>query len=140
MKDERFDEILDAMREETASPAEIKEARERVWKRIAAGQACAEFRAELDDYRAGRLAEARQVLMADHLSRCAECRKAMDELEGRRKVLEMPVMPRKRMLPEGQWRKWAVAAGLAAVHVLQLHPRSEENRLRIGRCGLDHAQ
>lgn len=123
MKDERFDEILDAMREETASPAEMKEARERVWKRIAAGQACAEFRAEFDDYRAGRLAEARQVLMADHLSRCAECRKAIDELEGRRKVIEMPVMPRKRMLPEGQWRKWAVAAGLAAIALFAARDR-----------------
>jgi len=123
MKDERFDEILDAMREETASPAEMKEARERVWKRIAAGQACAEFRAEFDAYRAGRLAEARQVLMADHLSRCAECRKAMDEVEGRRKVIEMPVTPRKKWLPEGQWRRWAVAAGLAAVALFAARDR-----------------
>jgi hypothetical protein len=115
MKDEKFDEILDAMREETASQAEMKEAREKVWKRMTAGQACAEFRTEFADYRAGRLAEARQVLMADHLSRCAECRMAMDQLDGLRKVVEMPVTPRKNWLPAGQWRKWAVAAGLAAL-------------------------
>lgn len=123
MKDERFDEILDAMREETASPAEMKEARERVWKRMTAGQVCAEFRAEFDDYRAGRLVEARQVLMADHLSRCAECRKAMDELDGLRKVVEMPVAPRRKWMPEGQWRKWAVAAGLAAIALFAARDR-----------------
>ncbi len=115
MKDERFDEILDAMRDEAVSPAELKEARERVWRRMTAGSVCADFRADFAGYRAGRLAEARQVLMADHLSRCSDCRKAMDELEGRRNVVEMPVAPRRKWLPEGQWRRWAVAAGLAAV-------------------------
>jgi hypothetical protein len=115
MKDERFDEILDAMREETASPAELKEARERVWRRMMSGSVCAEFRAQFEDYRAGRLTGDRQILMADHMSRCAECRKAMDELEGRRNVIEMPVAPRRKWLPEGQWRRWAVAAGLAAI-------------------------
>ncbi len=115
MKDERFDEILDAMRDEEVSPAELKEARERVWRRMTAGSVCADFRAEFAAYRAGRLPEARQVLMADHLSRCADCRKAMDELEGRRNVIEMPVSPRRKWLPEGQWRRWAVAAGLAAI-------------------------
>lgn len=115
MKDERFDEILDAMRDEAVSPAELKEAHERVWRRMTAGSVCADFRADFDDYRAGRLAEARQVLMADHLSRCSDCRKAMDELEGRRNVVEMPVERRRKWLPEGQWRRWAVAAGLAAI-------------------------
>jgi len=115
MKDERFDEILDAMRDEAVSPAELKEARERVWRRMTAGSVCADFRADFAGYRAGRLAEARQVLMADHLSRCSDCRKAMDELEGRRNVVEMPVAPRRKWLPEGQWRRWAVAAGLAAI-------------------------
>ncbi|MBA3973731.1 MAG: hypothetical protein C0504_05865 [Candidatus Solibacter sp.] len=115
MKDERFDEILDAMREETATPAELKEARERVWRRMMSGSVCAGFRAQFEDYRGGSLTGDRQILMADHLSRCAECRKAMDELEGRRNVIEMPAAPRRKWLPEGQWRRWAVAAGLAAI-------------------------
>lgn len=123
MKDERFDEILDAMREESASPAEMKEARERVWRRMMSGSVCAEFRAEFEDYRAGRLAGDRQILMTDHLSRCAECRKAMDELEGRRNVVEMPVAPRRKWLPEGQWRRWAVAASLAAVALFAARDR-----------------
>lgn len=123
MKDERFDEILDAMREESASPAELKEARERVWRRMMSGSVCAEFRAEFEDYRAGRLAGDRQILMADHLSRCAECRKAMDELEGRRNVIEMPAAPRRKWLPEGQWRRWAVAASLALVALFAARDR-----------------
>ena len=64
MNDERFDELLEQMRDEGAPPDQIREAKDRVWHRLAASQspACEELRAELGAYADGRLSEPRRPL------------------------------------------------------------------------------
>jgi hypothetical protein len=110
MTEERFDELLNEMRGESAPPEQVAAACDRVWREISGGGACAELRPELTAYLAGQLAEPRLLLMDDHLGRCADCRRALSELKGETQVIAMP-KPRQSSLPK--WTRWAIAAGVA---------------------------
>ncbi|MBI5083054.1 MAG: FecR domain-containing protein [Acidobacteria bacterium] len=112
MSEDRLDQALNEMRNESAPEAEFAAARDRVLAKLQAHQpaVCEEFRSELAAYAAGRLSESRRLLMDDHLSRCAECRKAYGTLQGERKVVAMPVRP-----VQVRWQRWAIAAGVALV-------------------------
>ena len=106
MPQDRFDEILNEMREENAAPEQVAEATDRVWRKLAgpALVTCSEFRPQIDDYLAGRLAEPRRLLLEDHLGRCSECRRLFAETKGERKVVAMPEA-RRSVRPA--WIKWA---------------------------------
>lgn len=112
----RFDELLNELRNETAAPEELAAAQTRVWEKLAraSGDVCGDFRADFDAYISNSLSDARRMLMDDHLSRCALCRRALADKRSGAKVVSMPIpAATPRRLP--QWSKWAVAAGLAAV-------------------------
>ena len=113
MTEERFDELLDEMRNEHAAPEQVASARERVWQQIAhsTSLACAEFRPEFGAYRAGELTAARRLLIDDHLSRCAECCRVLDDPQGTRKVVPMARPQRSVTLPA--WVRYAAAAAVA---------------------------
>ena len=111
-----LDRVMDEIRGEPIDPAMVEAAAERVWTRIAGAAAgprlvekirsCEDFQALLPDYRAGRLAEARRLLVEDHVHECVACRKV---LEGRAKVAEFPApQPRAR----SNSSRWAVAAAV----------------------------
>ena len=73
--DEIFNKALNDIREE--SP-DAEAAASRVWTRInpASIRGCDDFRALLPDFHAGKLSEARMMLVQDHLRECVACRKA----------------------------------------------------------------
>jgi hypothetical protein len=115
-----IDRAIDEIREESIDPAVIEAARERVWDRLA-GEApprpvehirtCADFQALLADHKAGRLPEARALLMRDHLHECVACRRVY---EG--KVVAFPGQSAAPAKP-GRWStsprlRWATAAML----------------------------
>src|SRR5260370_8641081 len=112
MTEERFDELLREMREENVSPEQAAAAQDRVWHRIAGATpvACAEFRPDLARSISGALTESRRLLLDDHLGRCAECRRALADLKGERRVITMP--QGRSSLWSGRTRL-AVAAGIA---------------------------
>src|SRR5258708_5805938 len=112
MTEERFDRLLQEMREEAVAPEQVDAARDRVWRQLAGSTslACAEFRPEFDDYLAGRLSESRRLLVEDHLGRCPECRRALADHGGERRVVSMPSPRSSRW---SGWNRWAVAAGIA---------------------------
>lgn len=116
-QDARFDQLLNEMRDESAAPETVAAAQTRVWEKLAhaSGDVCPTFRADFDAYIADSLSDSRRLLMDDHLSRCAACRRSLAERRGDAKVVAMPAQaaPVRRSVP--QWSKWAVAAGLAAV-------------------------
>ena len=126
MNDERFDDALQEMRDEAVSPKQVAAAQERVSIRLAKvpSLACDDFRPDLAGYAAGTLPEARRMLAEDHLSRCVDCRHALAEVKGERKVIEMPPTAPRRV---PTWTRWAVAAGVVFAV------------LYIGRSGLDSA-
>ncbi len=110
MNDERFDSLLDEMRCDGTSPDEIAAARERVWKQLVASMspACEAFRPDLVPYAGGRLNDARRLLVDDHISRCVDCRHALAEVRGTRKLVEFPHPVATRR----PWMRWAIAASL----------------------------
>jgi hypothetical protein len=99
MTEQRFDELLKEVREES------------VWQRLKSSSsvACAELRPQFDDYLAGRLTASRRLLVDDHLGRCAECRRALAEAKGDRRVVVMP-QPAGSRRPG--WTRWAAAAAV----------------------------
>lgn len=109
MNEQEFDQILSDMRQEEPDPAVLAAVRERVWNNVAAGPLCVEFRSQFDAYRGGELAEGQRMLLEDHLTRCAGCRRAFNAAP----VVPMTAAPaarRRFAVP-----KWAIAAGVAAV-------------------------
>src|SRR5262245_6848010 len=115
MNDERFDEILNEMRDESVSPEQSAAARDRVWQKIAALPtiACAGFREEFGVYLLGRLSESRRLLVDDHLSRCTDCRRVLAELRDGAKTNVVAMPARRSKMPA--WTRWAVAAGIAGL-------------------------
>ena len=114
MSEDRLDQALNEMKNESAPAEEIAAARARVWKKLTGADPalCTEFRADLQEYAAGGLESSRRMLLEDHLTRCTGCRRAMAEMQGPRKVEQMPTV-RLRALPA--WSRWAIAAGVAAI-------------------------
>src|ERR687884_2316648 len=110
MKSNNEDQILDKVtaeiRNEHVDPAAISAAADRVWARVsaAAGQAkfnlptvdriegCADFQSLIPAYLAGKLSEARSLLLVDHTHECIPCRKAMNEARARRSAVAKPVV------------------------------------------------
>src|SRR4051812_6697271 len=99
-----FDEILDRavtnIRDEEIEPSVIEEAGRRVWDRLSdqmksveptdlGGRitGCADVQALLPAYRAGRLTDARELLVQDHLRECVACR---NEAQGTRRAVILP--------------------------------------------------
>jgi hypothetical protein len=114
MSEDRLEKALEAMRNEGVAAEESTAARARVWEKlaVAAPAACAEFSPRLKDYLEGRLAENRRMLLEDHLSRCAECRRELAALRGETKVVPMP---QRRVIAWPRFAAWALAAGLALI-------------------------
>ena len=109
MNDERFEELLQELRDESAPTEQVKAARERVWQRLLESRsvACDELRPELADYARGGLSAARRLLIEDHLGRCVACRRALADVKGTGKVIAIPQRP-----PSHVWKRWAAAAAV----------------------------
>lgn len=116
MNDKLFDKLLKEIRDEEASAEQVAAAQERVLQRLAGSTslACAEIRPQLADYAAGNLNESRRLLIDDHLSRCLECRHALAEVKGKKKVV---VMPRKRSFHRTGWMRWAAVAAVVLMAI-----------------------
>ncbi len=132
--DSILDEAIAAIRNEHIDPAAAEEAAGRVWARISEESEvpcvetirdCADFQALIPAWRAGRLPEARALLLEDHTHECPACRKALRGLR-----------PQKVRAPErtagGGWLggtawQWGLAA--AALVVLTLGGIYAINRL-----------
>ena len=110
MKEQRFDELLKDIREESATAQEVAAARRRVQDRLkgSISPLCPEFRPQLGAYLEGRLTDSRRLLLEDHLGRCDPCRRALAETRNGPKVVPVrvgsPDKPR--------WTRWALAAGI----------------------------
>ncbi len=110
MTEEKFDELLKNMREESATAEEIAGARQRVWDRLTGSTSalCFEFRPELGAYLDERLTDSRRLLLEDHLGRCADCRRALAEAKGKPRVVAA-----RTVASRGPgWMRWAVAASV----------------------------
>src|ERR1051325_8569049 len=143
MKRNQEDQILDKVtaeiRNEKVDPRAVSAAADRVWARVstAAGatefqlpavdriEGCADFQSLIPAHLAGKLSEARSLLLVDHTHECIPCRKAMNEARAKRSVTIKPVTRNKRYSLNPVVMRWGIAAvlvmglGLLAVPFVQ---------------------
>ena len=143
MKSNKEDQILDKVtaeiRNEKVDSAAVAAAADRVWARVstAAGatefqlptvdriEGCADFQSLIPAHLAGKLSEARSLLLVDHTHECIPCRKAMNEARAKRSVTIKPATRNKRYAMQPTVMRWAIAAavvigiGLLAVPFVQ---------------------
>jgi hypothetical protein len=143
MKSNKEDQILDKVtaeiRNEKVDPQAVSAAADRVWARVsnAAGatefqlptvdriEGCADFQSLIPAHLAGKLSEARSLLLVDHTHECIPCRRAMNEARAKRSVTIKPATRNKRYSMQPAVMRWAIAAaivigiGLLAVPFVQ---------------------
>jgi len=111
MSEDRLEQALQEMKDESVDSGTLEAARARVWETVTnAGRAnCAEFRQDFHAYLANDLGASRRILVEDHLSRCSSCRTRIAEMKGERLVVAMPVRSSSR------WMQWGALAAAAAL-------------------------
>ena len=89
-KDQILDKVTAEIRNEKVDPAAVSAAADRVWARVSAAagatefqlpaveriESCADFQSLIPAHLAGKLSEARSLLLVDHTHECIPCRKA----------------------------------------------------------------
>jgi ferric-dicitrate binding protein FerR (iron transport regulator) len=121
---------------ETIEDAVVEAAAARVWARLAEAappksadhiRGCTDFQSLIPEYRAGRLTEARALLLQDHLHQCVACRHVF---EG--KVVTFPTSraPRRTV----HTVRWAVAAVVVAAAGLSIWVAVDQFGGRTGRA------
>src|SRR5205823_938212 len=129
------------IRDESVDPALIEAAAVRVWTNLAGSAAfseaghnitgCAAFQALIPDYRAGRLSEARALLLKDHLNECVVCRKVF---EGRVVSMPAPGAPAAARRASRSTVRWAAAAVVVAAAGLSVWIAVDQYGTRTGRA------
>jgi FecR-like protein/putative zinc finger protein/uncharacterized protein DUF3352 len=126
MKDEKFDRLLSAIRDEEVSEKIVSQARDRVWNSIAGDahsdlhslRTCDDFRELIPSYLARQLNPARTLLFEDHVHACVACR---HELDRKKNGERQPVWELETKRPSwSAWRWTLAAAGVAAIVVAAL--------------------
>lgn len=110
--DPALERAASEIRNEAIPDELVDAAAARVWARLSAHphlRSCADFQALFPEFRAGRLPEARALLLQDHLHECVACRRIF---EG--KVVTMPAAPAPARVPGREFHsaRWAMAAGV----------------------------
>jgi len=130
MKSNKEEQILDKVtaeiRNEKLDPAAVSAAADRVWARVSAAagvtefqlpaveriEGCADFQSLIPAHLAGKLSEARSLLLVDHTHECIPCRKAMNEARSKRSMTVKPVATTKRYTLQPVIMRWGIAAAL----------------------------
>src|SRR5215467_3345288 len=143
MKSNKEDQILDKVtaeiRNEKIDPGTVSAAADRVWARVSAAagatefqlptvdriEGCADFQSLIPAYLAGKLSEARSLLLVDHTHECIPCRKVMNEARSRRSISIKPPARKSSYSLSPVVMRWGIAAalviglGLLAVPLVQ---------------------
>ena len=137
--EEILDKVTAEIRNEKVDSTVVSAAADRVWARVsaAAGEAefqmptvdhikgCADFQSLIPAYLAGKLSEARSLLLMDHTHECIPCRKAMNEARRSRTTFAKAPVKTKRYSLQPVVLRWGIAAavvigfGLLAVPFMQ---------------------
>jgi len=130
MKSNNEDQILDRVtaeiRNEKSDPAAVSAAADRVWARVSAAagetefqfpaveriEGCRDFQSLIPAYLAGKLSEARSLLLVDHTHECIPCRKAMNEARAKRSVTFKPAARKSNYRLQPVIMRWGIAAAL----------------------------
>jgi len=130
MKSTKEEQILDKVtaeiRNEKVDPGVVSAAADRVWARVSAAagasefqspaieriESCADYQSLIPAHLAGKLSEARSLLLVDHTHECIPCRKAMNEARSRRSMTIKPAASKSRYTIQPVIMRWGIAAAL----------------------------
>src|SRR5215216_4939816 len=130
MKSNKEEQILDKVtaeiRNHKVDQAAVTAAADRVWARVSAAagetefqlpavehiEGCRDYQSLIPAYLAGKLSEARSLLLVDHTHECIPCRKAMKEARSKRAVTIKPATRNKPYILQPVVMRWAIAAAL----------------------------
>src|ERR1041384_5173232 len=121
-----LDKVTAEIRNEKIDPAAVSAAGERVWARVSAAagetefelpaveriEGCQDFQSLIPAYLAGKLSEARSLLLVDHTHECIPCRKAMNEARAKRTVSIKPAARKPSYSISPVVMRWGIAAAL----------------------------
>jgi hypothetical protein len=124
--EEILNNVTAEIRNEKADPAVVSAAADRVWARVSAAagetefqmpaidhiEGCSDFQSLIPAYLAGKLSEARSLLLVDHTHECIPCRKAMNEARSRKSVVAKAPVRTKRYSLQPVVMRWGIAAAL----------------------------
>jgi hypothetical protein len=125
-EDQILDKVTAEIRNEKVDAATVSAAAERVWARVSAVEgatefqlpaverieSCADFQSLIPAHLAGKLSEARSLLLVDHTHECIPCRKAMNEARAKRSVTIKPATRNQRYSLQPVVMRWGIAAAL----------------------------
>src|ERR1043165_4602777 len=125
-KDQILDKVTAEIRNEKVDPGVVSAAADRVWARVSAAagatefqspaveriEGCADFQSLIPAHLAGKLSEARSLLLVDHTHECIPCRKAMNEARSRRSMTVKPAASKPRYTLQPVIIRWGIAAAL----------------------------
>ena len=134
-----LDKVTAEIRNEKVDSAAVSAAADRVWARVSAAagetefqlptvdqiEGCKDFQSLIPAHLAGKLSEARSLLLVDHTHECIPCRRAMNEARSKRSVTIMPAAHKPRFSLQPVVMRWGIAAalviglGLLAVPMVQ---------------------
>lgn len=134
---EQLDTVVTGIRHAELDDRAAAAATERVWQRIAGGlerpiDGCGDYQRLIPDLVAGRLPEARALLVADHTRECVACRRALLEARtGRPAAVETHTAAARWSLPRRYWIAAAavVALGLGLVGIVAVGGSMADRRL-----------
>lgn len=136
MTRDRFDQAVDAVRDQEVADEAVEAARARVWGKVsdelrtdqpavsvsaavsaadAPIRGCADVRALFPRYRAHSLGEGREILLQDHLRGCADCRRAFAGRGAELLRWRQPVAGAAKTRGLSPLTRYAVAASLVIV-------------------------
>lgn len=125
-KEQVLDKVTAEIRNQKVDPAAVSAAADRVWARVSAAaganefqlpsvdriEGCADFQSLIPAHLAGKLSEARSLLLVDHTHECIPCRKAMNEARSKRSVTIKPAASKSRFTIQPVIMRWGIAAAL----------------------------
>ena len=125
-KEQILDKVTAEIRNQKVDPAAVSAAADRVWARVSAAagatefqlpavdriEGCADFQSLIPAHLAGKLSEARSLLLVDHTHECIPCRKAMNEARSRRSMTIKPAASKPRYTLQPVIMRWGIAAAL----------------------------
>ncbi len=141
-EEQMLDKVTAEIRNEKIDPKAVSAAADRVWARVSAAagetefqlpavetiEGCTDFQSLIPAHLAGRLSEARSLLLVDHTHECIPCRRAMNEARARRSATIKPIVGKPRYTLQPVILRWGIAAalvigfGLLAIPFLQRWP------------------
>jgi len=125
-EDQILDKVTAEIRNEKIDPTAVSAAADRVWARVSAAagetefqlptvdriESCRDFQSLIPAHLAGKLSEARSLLLVDHTHECIPCRKAMNEARAKRTGTTKPAVRKTSYSLQPVILRWGIAAAL----------------------------